>query len=135
MNTTICFTGKDWIGESCPRKGAAQAKHQSVRVLSPTLARVICFCVGHDWFHCTCQRCDKVRDEAHDWVLLEGETCKAKCCLCGLPNGLHDYADGVCRHCGDQITRNPNPVLKLNSMPVWKPPPPGYVSETGWTAH
>jgi hypothetical protein len=57
---------------------------------------------GHQWRGCLCERCKKVRDEGHAWVLMKQETCKYKC-RCGMQKYFHDWDKGKCRRCGDRL--------------------------------
>ena len=52
--------------------------------------------LGHAWVGCRCERCGKVRDEAHDWQ-------HCLCRRCGLSRfSNHDWQGCVCRCCGKE---------------------------------
>jgi hypothetical protein len=64
--------------------------------------KLLCL-TGHKWAGCTCERCGKARDEAHEW---ERDGCHLKCRRCGLPGGFeHDWDGCICRRCGEERHR------------------------------
>ena len=63
-----------------------------------------CF-FGHQWNGCCkCERCGKIRDERHNFVLVDGK-CIEKCTICDKEKTTdHIWNDCKCERCG--VTRD-----------------------------
>jgi len=55
---------------------------------------------GHQWSGCKCGKCGKMRNEGHNWTVLEGK-CTKKCSICGKEYTIeHKWNGCKCEKCG-----------------------------------
>jgi len=65
--------------------------------------KIACLFGKHDWAGCKCTRCDKTRDQSHDW----SNDCE-KCSRCGSTRAeAHDWKNN-CEHCNRCGTNRKN---------------------------
>lgn len=97
--------------------------------------------MGHKWNGCSCEQCDAVRDEGHEWLVRE---CRRICAKCGQIHGFehawhrcscqqcqatrHFWQNGICLACGQQCDHVQTEYV-MDDPPSWNFTAHGAVME------
>lgn len=79
---------------------------------------------GHKWDGCKCKKCGKVRDEGHNYQVMDGK-CSEKCSICGKTRELeHKWKGCMCERCGQTRPHkwNNNTCVQCGKTRVYSEP-------------